>query len=205
MIFAIISCFILSIFILCFGAQLKNTAIKALAIFPLSLFLFFVSFITSDKIDQGLLIKQEWIPTLGISLDFNLDGLSLLFALLITGIGTFIFLYASSYLKGHEHINRFFAYLTMFMGSMLGLVLSDNLLTLFIFWELTSITSFFLIGFDNNNEDARKSALLALGITGLGGFFLLGGIIGLGVIADTYSISELIAQKDFIQTNQLYP
>lgn len=92
----------------------------------------------------------------------------------------------------------------MFMGSMLGLVLSDNLLTMFIFWELTSITSFFLIGFDNNNEEARKSAILSLGVTGLGGFFLLAGIIGLGVITKTYSINEMLAQKDFIQSNSLY-
>jgi multicomponent Na+:H+ antiporter subunit A len=127
-----------------------------------------------------------------------------MFTMLITGIGTFIFLYASSYLKGNEYINRFYSYLIMFMGSMLGLVLSDNLLTMFIFWELTSITSFFLIGFDNNNEDARKSALLSLGITGLGGFFLLAGIIGLGVISETYSIQEMLAQKDLIQSNSLY-
>lgn len=204
MTFAIISCFILSIFILCFGAQLKNNAFKYLAIFPFSLFLFFASFISSSVIDKGFLIKQEWIPSLGISLDFNLDGLSLLFTLLITGIGTFIFLYASSYLKGNEYINRFYTYLTMFMGSMLGLVLSDNLLTLFVFWELTSITSFFLIGFDNNNEEARKSAVLSLGITSLGGFFLLAGIIGLGVISKTYSIHEMLAQKEFIQSNSLY-
>ncbi|HUH73139.1 MAG TPA: hydrogen gas-evolving membrane-bound hydrogenase subunit E [Chitinophagales bacterium] len=204
MIFAIISCFILSIFILCFGVHLKNIAFKYLAVFPFSLFLFFASFISSKVVDDGFLIKQEWIPSLGVSLDFQLDGLSLLFTLLITGIGTFIFLYASSYLKGHEFINRFYTYLTMFMGSMLGLVLSDNLLTLFIFWELTSITSFFLIGFDNNNEEARKSALLSLGITGLGGFFLLTGIIGLGVVAETYSIHELIAQKKLILNNPLY-
>ncbi len=205
MIFAIISCFILSIFILSFGAQLKSIAIKCLAIFPFSLFIFFASFVSNSIIDNGFLIKQAWIPTLGINLDFHLDGLSLLFTLLITGIGTLIFLYASSYLKGHEYINRFYSYLSMFMGSMLGLVLSDNLLTLFIFWELTSISSFFLIGFNNKNEDSRKSAVLALGITALGGFFLLAGVIGLGVIADTYSINELLAQKEMIQANALYP
>src|SRR5690606_12694273 len=91
------------------------------------------------------LFLYKWIPKASISLNFNLDGLSLLFALMITGVGALLFLYTSSYLKGHEYLDRFYAYLCMFMASMLGLVLSDNIISLFIFWELTSISSFFLI------------------------------------------------------------
>src|SRR5690606_19622919 len=117
--------------------------------------------------------STPWVPSLGINLDFKLDGLSLLFTLLITGIGACIFFYANAYLKGHPYIDRFFGYLCLFMSAMLGLVLSDNMLLLFIFWELTSISSFFLIGFNNDINDSRKSALTALSITGLGGFFLL--------------------------------
>src|SRR5690554_7383531 len=125
---------------------------------------------------------------MGIGLDFKIHGLSLLFSLLITGIGTLVFLYASSYLKKHIYLNRFYCYLTAFMGAMLGVVLSDNLITLFVFWELTSISSFFLIGFNNEDEDSRKSSLWALSITGLGGFFMLAAFVLIGSVTQTYSI-----------------
>lgn len=203
MIFAILSSFILSIFILFIGKHLRSSAFKWISVLPFSLFLFFCSFVDGLK-NGDYWFRNPWIPQLGISLDFKLDGLSLLFALLITGIGTLIFLYASSYLKGHEYINRFFSYLTIFMGSMLGLVLSDNILTMFIFWELTSISSFFLIGFDNNNEESRKSALLALGITGLGGFSLMAGAICLSTITGTYSLHEMLTSAHEIKEHVLY-
>src|SRR5690606_1426731 len=123
--------------------------------------------------------------------DFKLDGLSLLFSLMITGIGTLIYIYTSSYLRGHPYLNRFYTYLGLFMGAMLGLVLSDNIITLFIFWELTSVTSYFLIGFNNENESARKSALWAFSITGLGGFFLLASLVVIGSITGETSIHEI--------------
>ncbi len=88
--------------------------------------------------------QVKWVPSLNINFDFRLDGLSLLFSLLITGIGSFIFIYASSYLKGHHYLDRFYGYLCLFMSAMLGIVLSDNILLIFVFWELTSISSFFL-------------------------------------------------------------
>src|SRR5690606_26587504 len=113
-------------------------------------------------------------------------GLSALFAMLITGIGSLVYFYASYYLKTERYLNRFYCYLTLFMGSMLGLVLSDNMISIFTFWELTSITSFFLIGFNNEDEKSRKSALTALGITGFGGFFLLAGFILIRSISGTY-------------------
>ena len=99
------------------------------------------------------------MPSIGLSLSFFIDGLSLLFLLLITGIGTFIVLYASNYLKGHTDEGRFFFWLFLFMMAMLGLVASDNLLALFVFWELTSITSYMLIGFHHESEKSRKLAL----------------------------------------------
>lgn len=147
----------------------------------------------------------KWVPSLNINFDLRLDGLSMIFGLLISGIGTLIFLYASAYLKGHQYLDRFFAYLCLFMASMLGIVMSDNILLLFIFWELTSISSFFLIGFNNDNADSRKSALTALSITGLGGFFLLTGMILIGNIAGTFSISELLRSADLIKGHELYP
>src|SRR5690606_8845899 len=148
-----------------------------------------------------ILIRYDWIPQVGINLNFKLDGLSLLFALLITGIGALIFFYSSEYLKKEKYINRFFSYLTLFMGAMLGLTLSDNLISIFVFWELTSISSFFLIGFNNQEDESRSSALRALLITGLGGFFLLTGFLLLGNVAGTYSIQELLSSADFIQNN----
>ncbi|MCH5596728.1 hypothetical protein MKP09_01720 [Niabella ginsengisoli] len=121
----------------------------------------------------GVFSVHILVPSLGVNLDFRLDGLSLLFALLITGIGVAVYFYARTYLKGHLYFDRFFAYLSLFMSAMLGMVLADNILLLFIFWELTSISSFFLIGFNNTNPESRKSALTALSVTGLGGFFYL--------------------------------
>src|SRR5690606_31222431 len=131
-------------------------------------------------------------------------GLSLLFALLITGIGTLVFLYASNYLKGHAYLDRFYAYLSLFMASMLGMVLSDNTLLLFIFWELTSISSYFLIGFNNENRESRQSALTALGITGGGGLMLLAGFVLLSFMTGTYSIQELSGLNIEIQNHALY-
>src|SRR5690606_1127041 len=146
-----------------------------------------------------------WVPTLGVNFDFRLDGLSLLFALLITGIGTAIFFYGRSYLKGHVYFDRFFAYLLLFMSAMLGLVLANNILTLFVFWELTSISSFFLIGFNNDSAESRKSAITALSITGMGGFFLLAGLIALGQAAGTYSIQQLLESSTSIVEHSHYP
>ena len=119
------------------------------------------------------LIELSWAPSLGLSLSFNLDGLGLLFALLITAIGTLVVLYASQYLEGHPQAGRFYASLFAFMGAMLGVALSDNVLTLFVFWELTGFTSFLLIGFEHERDDARSAALQALIVTGAGGLALL--------------------------------
>src|SRR5690606_3826790 len=156
---------------------------------------------------NGTTITQHlsWVPSLGVNFDFRLDGLSLLFALLITGIGSAIFFYARTYLRGHPYFDRFFGYLLLFMSAMLGVVLSNNILTLFVFWELTSISSFFLIGFNNDNKDSRNSAITALSITGIGGFFLLAALILMGNIAGTYVISDLISQRDVLINHDLYP
>lgn len=177
---------------------------KFLSILPFGLFLYFLSFLPEVQNSGAVLIKNNWIPSMGVSLDFKLDGLSLLFSLLITGIGTLVFLYASSYLKRHVYLNRFYCYLTAFMGAMLGVVLSDNLITLFVFWELTSISSFFLIGFNNEEEESRKSALWALSITGLGGFFMLAAFVLIGHIAQTYTISELLTQSSVLVDHTYY-
>ena len=175
-----------------------------LPILPTLLFLYFLNQIPKISEGKSLFQHLEWIPTLGVNFDFHLDGLSLLFALIITGIGSCIFFYGRAYLKGHPYFDRFFGYLLLFMSAMMGVVLADNIILLFVFWELTSISSFFLIGFNNDNLDSRKSALTALSITGLGGFFLLLALILLGEIAGTYSISELIIHRESLLNHSYY-
>ncbi len=198
------------IFILGFGMLLlqpikHNKYFKFLSLIPLLLFLYFAQYIPKlYDTSSYILFSNNWVPSLGISLDFKLDGLSLLFSLLITGIGSLIYLYASAYLKKDPLINRFYCFLTIFMGAMLGLVLSDNLISLFMFWELTSISSFFLIGFNTQEEESRKSALWALSITGLGGFFLLGAFVMINSITGTFSIHELLNSAEVLQNNTYY-
>lgn len=187
------------------GKYLKSRWSFVLPILPTLLFLFFAGHIPLISSGNQQLQHINWVPSLGVNFDFKLDGLSLLFALLITGIGSAIFIYGRSYLKGHIYFDRFFGYLLLFMSAMLGVVLSDNIILLFIFWELTSISSFFLIGFNNDSAESRKSALTALSITGLGGFFLLASLILLGNISGTYSISEMINSKELILNHSLYP
>ncbi len=136
-----------------------------------------------------VLEQASWIPSLGIDLAFRLDGLSMLFALLITGIGSAIFLYASAYLRGEPRLGRFFVTLSLFMAAMLGAVLADNLLLLIVFWELTSLTSFLLIGFYPESEASRVSARQGLLVTVGGGLGLLTGAILLGDIFGSFSLS----------------
>lgn len=204
MLIAVLSGFIVALSLPLLGKYLKGKLSITFAALPVSLFIYFLSFIPQIAAGSPAVFSYSWIPSYNINLDFNLDGLALLFTLLITGIGSLVFLYTSAYLKGHEYLDRFYGYLSMFMASMLGLVLSDNLISIFVFWELTSISSFFLIGFNNENAKSRNSAMLALGITGLGGLFLLAGAIALGTAGGSYSITELLSSSTSIQAHGLY-
>lgn len=142
---------------------------------------------------EGEAIREvlPWVEGLGVSLAFSLDGLSLLFALLVTGIGTLVVIYAGAYLSTAGDRGRFLGALLAFMASMLGLVLADDLLVLFLFWELTSVTSYLLIGFKHETAEARAAALQALLVTALGGLALLAAFLLLGQAAGTLRISEL--------------
>jgi multicomponent Na+:H+ antiporter subunit A len=204
MLLSVLSGFILAACLPLVGRFFKGKLSILLSLLPIILFIYFLSFLPRIAQDEVINFSYNWVPQLGVNFDFHLDGLSLLFTLLITGIGSLVFIYTSPYLKGHQYLDRFYGYLAMFMSSMLGLVLSDNIITLFIFWELTSISSFFLIGFNNDNQESRKSSLLALGITGFGGLFLLAGMVVLGYITGNYSIQELMLQTDFIQNHPLF-
>lgn len=196
MLIAIISGFLFALSLLVIGSFIKKKGAILPFLLPASLFIYFLQFI--PQISSGEVIRQStrWIPSFGVNLSFTLDGLSLLFSLMITGIGALVFLYTSSYLKNHPFLDRFYGYLGIFMAAMLGVVLSDNLITLFIFWEITSISSFFLIGFNNDKEDSRKSALTALAITGIGGLILLAGAILIGDITGTFSIPQILSQRE---------
>ena len=152
----------------------------------------------------GRLVELPWAPSLGLTLSFNLDGLGLLFAILITAIGALIVLYASQYLEGHAHSSRFYASLFAFMGAMLGVVLSDNILTLFVFWELTGFTSFLLIGFEHERAAARAAALQALIVTGAGGLALLAAGVLLIDVSGTASLSAMATERAAIVASPFY-
>ncbi|MBA4251589.1 MAG: Na(+)/H(+) antiporter subunit A [Chlorobiaceae bacterium] len=195
-----LSAFLLPLFFR-FNKKLPGIISTLVAFF---LFIYFAS--TLPTILSGNVIKEStpWFPAVGINFSFYLDGLSLLFALLITGIGTVVFLYASKYMEDYKYSARFFVYLTSFMASMLGLVLSDNLILLFIFLELTSVTSFLLIGFKHEKESSRYAALQALIVTGTGGLILFAGIIAIGIIAGTFNISDLLSNQQLIVQHSAY-
>jgi multicomponent Na+:H+ antiporter subunit A len=149
-------------------------------------------------------VETAWAPAFGLTLAFNLDGLGLLFALLITVIGALVVLYASSYLHGHRHLARFYGSLFAFMGAMLGVALSDNVLTLFVFWELTGFTSFLLIGFEHERDEARASALQALLVTGAGGLALLAAGVLLINVSGTSSLSAMASNPAVVAGHPMY-
>lgn len=153
---------------------------------------------------ETLVQSWNWIPAVGLSFAFRLDGLTLLFALLILGIGLLIVIYARYYLSARDSMGRFFAYMLLFMGSMLGVVLSENLLQMVVFWELTSLSSFLLISYWQHRKDAREGARMALAVTGGGGLALLAGVLMLGHVVGSYNLSEVLAAGDVIRAHPLY-
>jgi len=170
----------------------------------LGLTLYFASFLPAVLAGQTLRHGVPWVPSLGVSLSFYLDGLSLLFALLITGIGTFIVIYSGGYLKGHPDLGRFYLVILLFMASMLGLVLADNIVTLFVMWELTSLTSYLLIGFNHTEFRSRRAATQALIVTAGGGLALLAGLILLAGMGGSWEISELLAKGEVLRAHPWY-
>ncbi|TLF51566.1 putative monovalent cation/H+ antiporter subunit A [Halomonas urmiana] len=153
---------------------------------------------------EVLLLEWAWVPGLDITLTFLIDGLAWLFALLITGIGALVLLYTGEYLRGHRDLPRFLVVITAFMMSMLGLVLADNLVTLFVFWELTSVTSYLLIGFHHTDPAARKAALQGLFVTVGGGLALLAGFVMLAGAGDSWSLYELVQRGEALRAHALY-
>ncbi|PKN62054.1 MAG: hypothetical protein CVU57_26130 [Deltaproteobacteria bacterium HGW-Deltaproteobacteria-15] len=204
MILAVMSGFALSIIAPLVHRAARGFAGWVLAIFPLLLFLQLITFLGQVGRGETVLFSVSWLPSLGVSLSFYLDGLSLLFGLLITGVGVLVFIYTSSYLAGHPQLGRFYAFMLLFMSSMLGLVLADNMIVLFVFWELTSISSYLLIGFDHERAEARKASLQALLVTSIGGLALLIGFLLMESIAGTQELSRLLLLGGTVRAHPLY-
>ncbi len=175
------------------------------SLLPLALFGIFCLAWPEVVRGEVFLIEWAWVPSLDLYLRFRMDGLSLLFCLIVTMAGFFVSLYASSYMAGKQHPGRFFAYLHGFMIAMLGIVTADNLLLLFVFWEATTILSYLLIGFDHEKNTAREHARQAILITGAGGLFLLFGILLLKTAGGSMTLSQWVQSGDDIRNHGLYP
>lgn len=174
-------------------------------IVPVFLASYYATFIPITSKGDSVIAQLDWIPSLGISFVSYLDGLSLLFSILITGIGALVVLYSIFYLdRTKEQLHNFYIYLLMFMSAMLGVVQSDNMMTLYLFWELTSVSSFLLIGYWFTRDKSRFGALKSMMITVAGGMLMLGGFILLAMMGDTFSIRELIAQAPELASQDLF-
>ncbi|WP_417582715.1 monovalent cation/H+ antiporter subunit A [Nitrincola sp.] len=167
----------------------------------------FMVLYAAPQVFAGATLEERfsWIPSLGLELAFRLDGLALLFCLLILGIGLLIILYARYYLSSEDSMSRFYAYLILFMTAMVGIVTANNLIQLWLFWELTSISSFLLISFWNHKSEARKGARMALTVTGAGGLALLAGLLLIAHIVGSYDLSVVLASGDTLREHSAYP
>jgi multicomponent K+:H+ antiporter subunit A len=157
-------------------------------------------------IDRGGVLRMgiEWLPTLGLDFSLRMDGFTWLFTMLVTGIGFLVALYARYYMSPTDPVPRFFAFLLAFMGAMLGIVLSGNLIQLVFFWELTSLFSFLLIGYWHHNASARDGARMALTVTATGGLCLLAGILLIGQIVGSYDLDQVLASGNLVRNSSLY-
>lgn len=185
-------------------AWLGRKAVWLIALFPVVLFANYAAMVPEISRNEIITGGYQWVPALGVNFSWLIDGLSLNFALLITGIGALIIIYAGAYLKNHPLLGRFLAFILLFMGAMQGLVLSDSFLMLFVFWELTSIASFLLIGFDHKRQVARRAAFQALVVTGLGGLVLLTGLIVIWNITGVHEMSLLLTTGEAMRQSPFY-
>ncbi|KKI89968.1 cation:proton antiporter [Bacillus sp. SA1-12] len=174
-------------------------------VLPILLFIYFSQFVNRTMEGQPVISIANWIPSLGINFTVYIDGLGLLFALLITGIGALVILYSIYYLsKNKEQLHTFYVYLLLFMGAMLGVVLSDNIIVLYTFWEFTSLSSFLLIGYWYKREKSRNGAQKSMLITIFGGLLMLGGFIMLYIMTNSFSIREIIGQVPEMSQHDLF-
>lgn len=182
----------------------RNMITSLTAMLPAASFILLCTFTNQVFSGEELRFFIPWISSLGLSLSFHLDGLAFLFCLLIIGIGLLVILYARYYLSDEDNMGKFYCLLMFFMVAMLGVVLSNNLIQLWMFWELTSISSFLLISFWSHKTEARKGARMALTVTGTGGLALLGALLLIGHITGTYELNEVLDKASLIHASDLY-
>ncbi len=183
-----------------------RTANTIFTMLPPAIALAYVASLVPTVLAGGVVVEYlQWLPTVGLTLSMRLDGLALMFALLILGIGLLIILYARYYLSEKEAAGRFFAYLLLFMTAMLSIVLSNNVLQLWMAWEVTSISSFLLISFWSSKSESRKGARMALTVTGAGGLALLAGLLIIADIVGSYELGVILSSGDLIREHALYP
>ena len=188
-----------------FAAKSGRNAVTAVALAGTFTALFAVLAYAPALMGGAVITSQiAWLPQVGLNAHFMLDGLGFLFALLILGIGSLIILYARFYLDDGDPFARFMAFLLGFQGAMLGIALSDNILLLLVFWELTSLTSFLLIGYWGHRAEARAGARMALAVTGAGGLSLFAGLLILGQIAGSFDLSVILTKADMIKDSPMY-
>jgi len=185
------------------GSRRQSAWIAGLA--PLAGVILLGSLTPAVLAGQVPMLDYPWLPQVGIGFVLRLDGLAWMFALMVLAIGALVVLYAAYYMSERDSVSRFFAYLMLFMGSMLGLVLAGDILLMVVFWELTSISSFLLIGYWTQRRDARQGARMALTVTGLGGIALLGGAILLGEVVGSYRLADVLAARELVQASPWYP
>jgi multicomponent K+:H+ antiporter subunit A len=194
------------------GAVLPAVMIRAgrdacaLATGAVTLLAFVLLMVEAPAVLRGEVIQvsYDWLPALGLNVTFFLDGLGLLFAGLILGIGLLIITYARYYLSKDDPMGRFYVFLLLFQGAMVGIVLSNNILLLLIFWELTSLSSFLLIGYWKHLPEGRQGARMALAVTGAGGLSMIAGMLILGDIAGSYDLTVILTQGEAIRQSPLY-
>ncbi|MGE6517146.1 Na+/H+ antiporter subunit A [Lysinibacillus sphaericus] len=171
---------------------------------PIILFLLLARYIPQIAEGKTFIHTYEWIPSFDINFTTYLDGLSMILGLLITGVGSLVILYSIFYLSTKESLHHFYCYLLLFMGAMLGVVFSDNLMVLYTFWELTSVSSFLLIAFWHHRKASRAGARKAMTITVFGGLAMLAGFLMLYVSSGTFSIREIVANVEVIREHTLF-
>lgn len=202
---AVLSGFVVALIAPSIARRGHHAAGWLVALLPLALTLYFAAQLPIIARGETLTFAVPWVAELGVMFSLRADGLGVLFALLISGIGALVMIYAGGYLHGNPFLGRFYAWLLVFMASMLGVVLADNLIVLFVFWELTSLSSYALIGFEHENEQARAAALQAMLVTGAGGLAMLAGLLLLGQVSGSLELSALLTQGAALRASPLYP
>lgn len=192
MMLAVLAGYLLAIVAFFFFSKYPRLTGYGSATAVLGIFLYILSYLPSVSEGESYHFFYEWVPAASVNINFYLDGLSLFFALLITFFGVIILYYSTAYMKGKHQVNRFFGYLLVFMASMLGLVMAGNMILLYIFWELTSLSSYLLISYENHTKKAREAALQALLVTNAGGLAMLAGLILLAQTTGSYELTEIL-------------